>query len=154
MCRVVDPDGSGRNLRAMKDLIRTACGPLLEILPDETVSVVHHSFTEYLKGTTRGDDEGGYTVLRPGSSHTQLALSCLRYMLATCCLDEVEMTIDDSDESRAYYDENHCNYLNDYVHREILNLRIKFPFFAYATRNWHAHIRNSEASIYPQDDIN
>ncbi|KAM0190095.1 hypothetical protein ACHAPI_009607 [Fusarium lateritium] len=154
MCRVVHPIGSGRDLRAMKDLIRTVCGPLLEVLPDETVSVVHHSFTEYLKGTTRGDEEGGYAVLRPGSSHSQLALSCLRYMLDTCCLDEVEITIDDSDKSRGYDDEKHCNYLNDYVYGEVLNLRIKFPFFAYAARNWHAHIRNSEASTYPQDDIN
>ncbi|KAM0499195.1 hypothetical protein ACHAP8_005907 [Fusarium lateritium] len=154
MCRVIHPIGSGRDLRAMKDLIRTACGPLLEVLPDETVSVVHHSFTEYLKGTTRGDDEGGYTVLRPGSSHSQLALSCLRYMLDTCCLDQAEITIDDSDESQAYDDEQHYRSSNDYVHGEVRDLRIKFPFFAYATRNWHAHIRNSEASTYPQDDIN
>lgn len=153
MCRVVHSVGSGRDLRAMKDIVRTACGPLLEILPDETVSVVHHSFTEYLKGTTRVDDEGGYEVLRPGSSHAQLALSCLRYLLVTRCLDEVQITIDDSDESRAYGDREHYTYQSNYVSHEIRDLRIKFPFFAYASRSWHAHIRNSEAANYPQEGV-
>jgi hypothetical protein len=32
-----------------KSIVRTACGPLLEILEDETVSIIHHSLTEYLK---------------------------------------------------------------------------------------------------------
>ncbi len=31
-----------------KSIVRTACGPLLEILEDETVSIIHHSLTEYL----------------------------------------------------------------------------------------------------------
>lgn len=154
MCRVVDSVGLGRDLTAMKDLIRTACGPLLEILPDETVSVVHHSFTEYLKGTTRGDDKSGYPVLRPGPSHAQLALSCLRYLLVTCCLDEVEITIDDTDESPGYDDNPHWWDNSDSVSPNIRELRIKFPFFFYATRNWHFHIRSSEAESYAQDEIN
>ncbi|KAK0724653.1 hypothetical protein B0H67DRAFT_657325 [Lasiosphaeris hirsuta] len=39
-----------RDSKAAKDLIHSACGPLLEILPDETVSVVQHSLTELLNG--------------------------------------------------------------------------------------------------------
>ena len=31
-----------------KSIVKTACGPLLEILEDETVSILHHSLTEYL----------------------------------------------------------------------------------------------------------
>lgn len=31
-----------------KAIVRTGCGPLLEILEDETVSIIHHSLTEYL----------------------------------------------------------------------------------------------------------
>ncbi|KAF4982526.1 hypothetical protein FZEAL_1865 [Fusarium zealandicum] len=150
MCRVVDSVGAGRDLRAMKDLIRAACGPLLEILPDETVSVVHHSFTEYLKGTTRGDDENGYPVLRPGPSHTQLALSCLRYLLMTRCLDQVEITIDDTDETPG------CENISysDRVPDEVKELRMKFPFFFYATSNWYLHIQGSEAESHAQDTIN
>ncbi|KAF5012003.1 hypothetical protein FDECE_1918 [Fusarium decemcellulare] len=154
MCRAVDSIGSGRDLKAMKDLIRTACGPLLEILPDETVSVVHHSFTEYLKGTTRVNDEGGYPVLLPGPSHAQLALSCLRYLLETRCLDEVEITIDDTDESPGHDDGFYSRDNSDWVPHEIRELRMKFPFFLYATRNWHLHIRNSETESYAQNEIN
>lgn len=154
MCRVIDSDGSGRDLRAMKELIRTACGPLLEILPDETVSVVHHSFTEYLKGVTRSEHEGGYPVLQPGPCHAQLALSCLRYLLVTRCLDEVETTIDDSDETEGFGDEHLPYTMTKRLPHHVLELRMKFPFFAYATRNWHVHIRSSEEISYPQDEIN
>ncbi|KAF7557229.1 hypothetical protein G7Z17_g762 [Cylindrodendrum hubeiense] len=105
MIKVVSPDGFTRDLKTTKDLIRAACGPLLEILADETVSVIHHSFTEYLKGTTRSGDSPGYSILRMGSTHAQLALACLRYLRAGC-LDAVEVNImgiddDDDDPSEA-----------------------------------------------------
>ncbi|VUC29505.1 unnamed protein product [Clonostachys rosea] len=154
MCRVVDPVGTDRDLRAMKAFIRTACRPLLEILPDDTVSVVHHSFTEYLKGTTRSDHESGYPVLRPGPAHGQLALSCLRYLLETRCLDEVEITIDDGDTTAAFGDEHYDGSRGKWTPESIIKLRLKFPFFMYATRNWHAHVRNAEDASYEQDEIN
>ncbi|VUC29009.1 unnamed protein product [Clonostachys rosea] len=156
MCRIVIPAGIDKDLRAkdlrsMKDLIRVACGPLLEILPDETISVIHHSFTEYLKGTTRSENGEGYAILQQGPSHAQLALSCLRYLLITHCLDEVESSIDDSRE------EPGCDTgetQRDWIPDSIIKLRIKFPFFVYATSNWHVHVRESEAASYPQDEIN
>ncbi|KAJ5529966.1 hypothetical protein N7527_003359 [Penicillium freii] len=151
MCRVTEGPGLGQDLRAIKELIRTACGPLLEILPDETVSVVHHSFTEYLNGATRSEHDNGYPVLLPGPSHAKLALSCLRYLLMTRCLDEVEITIDDSDETGGFSDER-CD--NTRIPHHICELRMKFPFFVYATSNWHVHIRNSEAVCHAQDEIN
>ncbi|KAJ5704801.1 hypothetical protein N7536_000490 [Penicillium majusculum] len=154
MCRVTEDSSLGQDLRAIKDLIRTACGPLLEILPDETVSVVHHSFTEYLNGATRSEDDNGYLVLLPGPSHAKLALSCLRYLLMTQCLDEVEITIDDSDETEGFGDEPYDHTKSKRIPHHICELRMKFPFFEYATSNWHVHIRNSEAVCHPQDEIN
>lgn len=154
MCRVTEGPGLGQDLRAIKDLIRTACGPLLEILPDETVSVVHHSFTEYLNGVTRSEHDHGYLVLLPGPSHAKLALSCLRYLLMTQCLDEVEITIDDSDETEGFGDEPYDHTKSKRIPHHICELRMKFPFFEYATSNWHVHIRNSEAVCHPQDGIN
>ncbi|KAH7153273.1 ankyrin repeat-containing domain protein [Dactylonectria macrodidyma] len=62
------------SLKEYKALIRSAFGPLLEILPDETVQVIHHSLTEFLTSTE--------------SVHTQLATVCLRYMQ---CLDSDRM---------------------------------------------------------------
>jgi hypothetical protein len=42
--------------------MRAAYGPLLEILPDDKVTVMHHSLTENLEGTsrTRKDPDSGY----------------------------------------------------------------------------------------------
>lgn len=152
MCRVIDPVGLGKDLRGMKNLIRAACGPLLEILPDETVSVVHHSFTEYLKGATRSEEKGGYPVLQPGPSHAQLALSCLQYLLTTRCLDEVEISIDESDETEGTGDELISRTTR--IPEGILQLRMKYPFFAYATRNWYVHIQKSDAASYMNTGIN
>ncbi|KAL4727267.1 hypothetical protein ACLX1H_006173 [Fusarium chlamydosporum] len=57
-----------RTLKEDKDLVRAACGPLLEILPDETVSVVHHSLTEFLVGAARTGRPDGYPVLDPSGA--------------------------------------------------------------------------------------
>lgn len=40
----------GSSTKDNKAIVREACGPLLEILEDETVSVIHHSLTEFLYG--------------------------------------------------------------------------------------------------------
>lgn len=103
MVDVTQLANSGQNLKATKHLIRAACGPLLEILPDETVSVIHHSFTEYLKGTTRmdKDDDKGYAILDAAEAHRVLAFACLQYLISGA-LDSVVASIPenppDSDE--------------------------------------------------------
>src|SRR3569833_3303503 len=90
--RVVHPVGDQpRDLKATKDLVRVACGSLLEVLPDETVSVVHHSFTEFLQGLTRSAESHGYPILAPGLTHSRLAVACLTYLQAGC-LDHVMRT--------------------------------------------------------------
>ncbi|KAL6415569.1 putative ankyrin repeat protein [Ilyonectria robusta] len=157
MVRVISPDGFERDLKATKDLIRAACGPLLEILADETVSVIHHSFTEYLKGTTRSDDDVGYPILQMGSTHAQLALVCLRYLQAGC-LGAVgnKANIKDNDTD-TYFD--HGDYysprvLLTAVPKKEVRLRLKYPFFEYAAGNWHHHIRRSEAAGYDQTEVN
>jgi hypothetical protein len=40
---------------ASKNILRSACSPLLEILEDETIQVIHHSFTEFLLESRRVD---------------------------------------------------------------------------------------------------
>jgi hypothetical protein len=97
MVKTLHPGESTDDLKATKELIRAACGPLLEILADETVSVIHHSFTEYLKGTTRSEDDAGYAILTMGKSHAKLALACLRY-LQDGCLADVKIRIEDEDD--------------------------------------------------------
>ena len=151
MIRAHSPEDPSRDLGAMKSIIRVACGPLLEILPDETVSVVHHSFTEYLKGSTRAGDPSGYPVLERGPAHADIALACVRY-LQSGCLEQVGT--------------GHGGYLNPCGHATIpygawdticaneVQLRLRYPFFEYAMSNWHFHIVTSEAAGYDQGETN
>ncbi|CAM1504977.1 Fc.00g106140.m01.CDS01 [Cosmosporella sp. VM-42] len=154
MIKVNSPDGFTRDLKATKDLIRTACGPLLEILADETVSVIHHSFTEYLKGSTRSVDSVGYPILQMGSTHAHLALACLRYLRAGC-LDMVEITIKDGDEAEDDWD-GFGSYSRDHstVSKTEVQLRLKHPFFEYAASNWHIHVSKSDTAGHDQAEVN
>lgn len=150
MIRVHGPQDPPRDLKTTKNLIRAACGPLLEILPDETVSVVHHSFTEYLKGTTRAGDTSGYPVLQKGSAHADLALACIRY-LQSGCLYRVNTkpicSLDPWGRGKNFPRE-------DAVPRDEVQLRLRYPFFQYATSNWHCHAVSSEAAGYYQQETN
>ncbi|RFU75031.1 ankyrin repeat [Trichoderma arundinaceum] len=81
-------------LKEAKDIVRATCGSLLQILPDETVSVVHHSLTEFLRGSTRALTQGKLAeqdyLLKYGPTHAQLAFACLSY-LNSGCLDNYKV---------------------------------------------------------------
>ncbi|KAI1111523.1 ankyrin repeat-containing domain protein [Nemania sp. NC0429] len=135
-----------KNLRATKDVVRTACGPLLEILPDETICVVHHSFTEYLIGSTRSDSSVDYPVLMPGPTHETLALACLSYL-------EFGFLSHVISEGRVL--ERHYNpFRNDKPTPEEVELRLKYPFFQYATSSWHVHVIKSINAGHDQKELN
>lgn len=136
-----------QTLKESKDLVRAACGPLLEILPYETVSVIHHSFTEYLKGTTRSNAEfHNYPALEPGATHDELARACLQYLLSGC-LRSVKLGSSPTKRfqwRRGLYD--------DTGSPEISKVTLKYPFAKYAVNNWAYHVRQSEAAEYDQQD--
>ncbi|KAJ6002676.1 hypothetical protein N7451_005223 [Penicillium sp. IBT 35674x] len=118
-----------QNLKTTKDLVRAACGPLLEILPDETVSVVHHSFTEFLKGFTRSiDSHATYPVLQSGLTNKRLAIACLDY-LNSGCLGKL-------DTRKVVRPGTSSHSLK---HEELTKIDLKFPFLKYAARNWYIH---------------
>ncbi|CAH0055349.1 unnamed protein product [Clonostachys solani] len=151
MIRSGNPDHSSRDLKATKELIRTACGPLLEILADETISVIHHSFTEYLGGTTRSSNEPGYPVLHPAPTHANLALECLRYLqsedwgnYSVICVGGIPPPETSLFGLRRVVD----------VPEKEAQLRLQHPFFDYAARNWHRHVRKSENAGFDQYEIN
>ncbi|KAK6540515.1 hypothetical protein TWF694_009306 [Orbilia ellipsospora] len=121
-----------RDLKEMKNMVRSACGPLLEILLDETVSVVHHSFTEFLNGTTRKFDSSGYHVLQPGPTHHRLALICLSY-LKSCMSDTNNHPILDSPYAEKF------NSLP--------------PFTQYASQNWHIHVQKAALGNHDMTEI-
>jgi hypothetical protein len=155
MIRHINPDASTRDMKATKDVIRTVCGPLLEILADETVSVVHHSFTEYLKGTARQFNEIGYPVLEPGPTNARLALACLQYMQAGC-LSEVQVRINDEIKME---DRNRSACLDQEfkARKEVpedLQFKLRHAFFDYAADNWHRHVVRAENNGYDQTHLN
>ncbi|KAI8692655.1 hypothetical protein NCS56_00022500 [Fusarium sp. Ph1] len=122
--------GQSTGLKDNKNLVRAACGPLLEILPDETVSVVHHSLTEFLTGTKR-PVHSVYPVLDQISSHSQLAEVCLKYLQSGC----LQCTSPDSKR----------------FNQNLMNLN--FPFAEYAIDNWHVHVARSEWNGLPGNPI-
>lgn len=118
-------------LKETKDLVRATCGPLLEILPDETISVVHHSFTEFLKGYTRSatSDGGAYPILYQGPTNQRLAIACLNYLESGCLDDEVEL-------QKSYAITSVPTLPTNKAYSE---MRLKYPFLEYAAANWHTH---------------
>ncbi|TVY92560.1 Ankyrin [Lachnellula willkommii] len=82
--------GGLKDSQDAKLMIRTSCGPLVEVLDDETVQVVHHSFTEFLLDRNRicvdasTAPESRFPVFTPMSIHRSLAISCLRYLSSGC----------------------------------------------------------------------
>ncbi|KAJ8120565.1 hypothetical protein ONZ43_g2754 [Nemania bipapillata] len=71
--------GSG-DLKEGKALVRASCGRLLEILDDETVSIIHHSFTEFLHDETRASRAGSFPVLDEVAAHAMLTRLSLQYL--------------------------------------------------------------------------
>ncbi|UKZ79908.1 hypothetical protein TrVFT333_007671 [Trichoderma virens FT-333] len=158
MIRVSFSEDSERDIKSTKELIRAACGPLLEILPDETVSVIHHSFTEYLKGSTRLDEgqQTGYPVLQMGPTHAQLALQCILYLKSGCLASvgfETDENMDDMPYRNWYFGGGRGKYKRRIKDVEI-QIRFQYPFFEYAASNWYQHIVKSEAAGQDQTEIN
>ncbi|TGJ88327.1 hypothetical protein E0Z10_g425 [Xylaria hypoxylon] len=138
-----------KDLKATKNLVKAACGPLLEVLLDETICVIHHSLTEYLRGSTRPDALLGYPVLKPGPTHESLALACLTYMGASSLSKiEVKKKALTNDYDRVDF------YFNKEVRHEEIQLRLKHPFLEYAVANWHAHCCKSAIAGHNQEEIN
>ncbi|KAK5653030.1 hypothetical protein OQA88_9316 [Cercophora sp. LCS_1] len=150
-------ESGARDLKAAKDLVRKVCGSLLEILPDETVSVVHHSLTEFLRGSTRQFTPSSYPILETGPTHERLSLLCLSYLLSDT-LDKIQVN----------EPKNQYQHLPPRVSVEggseslALSARVDgktsvylaFPFLEYAANNWHVHARKSAATGHSPSRVN
>ena len=71
-----------------KHIVRTACAPLLEVLENGTVQVIHHSFTEFLlenqRRSTEHDLHHQFPVLVSPSIHESMTKTCLKYLQSGC----------------------------------------------------------------------
>ncbi|KAK0099478.1 hypothetical protein ONS96_008315 [Cadophora gregata f. sp. sojae] len=126
--------GSNTNSKDTKAIARAACGPLLEILEDETVSVIHHSFTEFLMDQDRRSRPASdgyhpqFPVIDSATAHKSMALICLKYLDSGCLNDWalMERKVDDD-----FYRPK------KQVQQPIM---MKHPFLDYAMNNFYLHV--------------
>lgn len=123
-------------LGAAKHSIRSASGNLVELLSDETLCVIHHSFTEYLIGDRRLDT-GTFPTLEPGTTHQRLALICIGY-LQNGCLEDIKL------EAPSRPDRG----------LKAPSKRLLRPFTRYAALNWNIHVKRSVDHCMPQTEVN
>ena len=118
------------DLQAAKNAARTCCGPLLEILEDETVQVIHHSLTEFLlnaEGNRPSQElyaDCTFPSIVPSQAHPMIASTCIDYL----CSRSTDLSADGEIRSRE-------KDLKTQLHR--------FPFLQYASRNWPLHVSSS-----------
>ena len=129
------PQGQ-RDLKEAKELARSACGPLVEVLPDETLSVVHHSLTEFLNGSKRTEHFEDYPILEYGPTHNYLALISLSH-LQSGCLDDAKFV-----------------NLHNGQRPELERGYVLPPFTKYAASNWYVHARKAEEAGINQAEVN
>ncbi|RGP73565.1 hypothetical protein FLONG3_6302 [Fusarium longipes] len=137
-----------------KALIATSCGPLIEILEDETLQVIRHSLTEFLRGNNRSglaDELYSFPTIDSLQAHRNMAINCLRYLQAGTMLLESEKCGDvPLDASKTYVSleeafhlqESPSEYPQRYRRSDPFNYsdaRMLHPFLGYAVENWHYH---------------
>ncbi|KAK4466834.1 ankyrin-2 [Cladorrhinum samala] len=127
LIKVLFPDTTAP--AGFKALISTCCGPLIEVHEDETLQVIHHSFTEFLRGETRNSVSEGakFPVIDTRHAHKHMAINCLRYLQSGSLLLGHER----QEEKPFDYQE----------------ARLQHPFLGYAMDNWAYH-----ASFYDVRD--
>ncbi|KAH8803549.1 putative ankyrin 2,3/unc44 [Xylogone sp. PMI_703] len=135
MINITQYPSEKRDLKVTKDLVRSACGPLLQILPSEVVCVVHHSLVEFLTGAT-GDPAsrgGEFPPFEFGPTHNRLALICLSYLESS---------------GLAEFQSSHTGF---YVLPHISQLS---AFTRYAGSNWFVHARKATSAGMEQIEMN
>ncbi|KAL2266781.1 hypothetical protein VTJ83DRAFT_6133 [Remersonia thermophila] len=136
----------GGDLRRGKDLVRAGCGKFLELLEDETVSVIHHSFTEFLNDEERRGDAGpgAFPVLDDSEAHAALAVLLLDYLDGCPHYDGAAM--DDRRTPASSPEEERRRQLDWKSHKHTVvakarsDTRVAHPLVEYASSNLVFHM--------------
>jgi ankyrin repeat protein len=105
-----------------KAMARMSCGPLLEILEDETVAIIHHSLTEFLTDPARIDaGPQAFPVIDSLETHRLIAEICLKYLSAA------ELSEGNKNDSE--------------LPKDLKRAQMKHPFTDYAAKTWFDHTR-------------
>ncbi|CAI6330860.1 unnamed protein product [Periconia digitata] len=136
---------SGMTLKEGKELVKRSCGRLLEILEDESVSVIHHSFTEFLRDGERASEDGAFPVLDKDNAHGMLVVMSLKY-LDKCIVPEGALN-DYVEKNEDYMQEYDDFDSRDGRSREdkrkeniIQQLRVSYPLLEYVSKNLDHHL--------------
>lgn len=136
---------------APKSVTKLACSPLLEILEDETVQVIHHSFTEFLLNNERTnvdrcDQVPQFPVLNSRQAQKMLSNMCLGYLRSGGLRLESNAAPEQSKRGHPGR-----TFAADYgwttaftrrvekVNRGYQEAKLRYPFLHYAVCNWAFH---------------
>lgn len=146
----VQPDAAESG--QFKKLVATSCGSLVEILEDETLQVIHHSFTEFLRDAERttSQDTGGdeFPVINTLQAHKHMAVYCMRYLRSGTLLLEDEIATEHcQDLSSAFVQPPHL-VDSDQRRRttpktrsfDFQQAKLKHAFLEYAVTNVDYHV--------------
>ena len=126
---VIHPDLA----RDSKEVVRTACGPLLEIMEDEVVQILHHSFTEFLLDTTRRNtNRAQFPVIDRRMAHRSIAKACLT-LLQGNVFSSFKPDGDDTD-----YLYGRSSRLDRFDFRAVF---LQHPLVEYAAKKWAYHAK-------------
>ncbi|KAF4340900.1 ankyrin-3 [Fusarium beomiforme] len=148
---------------SVKPLVASSCGPLIEILEDETLQVIHHSFTEFLRGDTRSASNVGefdFPIIDSFKAHKNMATNCLRYLQSGSLLLASEKSdasaMDPSvtfetprhefDHDAWHYRHEHLGLSDEHDAFEYRAARLQHPFLSYAVENWPYHASNYDVN--------
>lgn len=109
-----------------ESIIRHSCGPLLEILEDETASIIHHSLTEFLTDTRRHKTDAHaeqFPSISSHDTHVTMAKLCIEYLLSG--LEELGSNKDENTSQPKFTSKN---------------ARMSLPFLDYALKYLSYHI--------------
>ncbi|ETS79923.1 hypothetical protein PFICI_07452 [Pestalotiopsis fici W106-1] len=143
------PGNDKDDLKKAKDLVRASCGRLLEILEDDTVSIIHHSFTEFLHDASRGSCPGAFPVLTPEAAHGMLAIIFLEFM-DICPLVLTDADAEGGESYESFDDPGDMMAISDRRRQQMQDMQIEHPLIDLALGNLLHHLVEARGNT---DDV-
>jgi hypothetical protein len=126
--------------RDSKEVVRNACGPLLEIMEDEVVQILHHSFTEFLLDTRRIDKSTNeapqFPIIEPTTAHRDIAAACLARLQADAF--DAYPKDDDPEKGEVAAARLRGGSMKEFDFRTIF---LQHPLVDYAAKKWPYHAK-------------
>jgi hypothetical protein len=120
-----------------KLMVRQLCGPLLEIMEDETVQIFHHSLTEFLSDESRDESSTGFPILRPCDAHKAIVLTSLEYLRFDCFSSDWPKKYIKPGNDRRYH------HLATHYKKTWGDRSKNYPLLNYVAGNWPHHVSKS-----------